>query len=322
MRRLAVVIVNYRTPELTLGALASLAGELDRDRDRALVVDNASGDGSAEVIEAAIHAKGWREWARVIRSPDNGGFSAGNNVGLAAESAEFYLLLNSDAYVRPGAIAELLRAAGGRARAGIVSPRLEWPDGTAQISCFRFRSPASELIEAAGTSVVTRLLSRWDVPLPVSDAPLSPAWTSFACVLLHREVLETLGPMDDGYFMYFDDVDYCRRAWRSGFEVLHWPAARVVHLRGGTSPLKAAIAARRPPPPYYYHSRARYFAKFYGRYGLWFANLAWWAGRTVSLLRETFGAKQAHTCEGAGRDIWRHSLDPFASLARTREEAR
>lgn len=113
------------------------------------------------------------------------------------------------------------------------------------------------------------------------------------------------------------------------------PAGLAERLRGpplaGCSrraPARGHLAAQgrhrgpAPSPPYYYHSRARYFAKFYGRYGLWFANLAWWAGRTVSLLRETFGAKQAHTCEGAGRDIWRHSLDPFASLARTREEAR
>ena len=216
MTRLAVVIVNYRTPALAVEALASLATELDPARDRAVVVDNDSRDGSAQHLEREIESRGFQAWARVVRSPENGGFSAGNNVGMRAEPASFHLLLNSDAHVRPGAVAELLRAAEAHPEAGIVSPRLEWPDGTPQVSCFRDRSPISEVIEAAGTSVVTRLLGRWDVPLPVSDVPFEPPWTSFACVLLRRELVEAVGEMDDGYFMYFDDIDYCRRARAAG----------------------------------------------------------------------------------------------------------
>jgi GT2 family glycosyltransferase len=314
MTRLAVVIVNYRTPALSVDALASLATELDPARDRAVVVDNDSRDGSAQQLEREIESRGFHEWARVVRSPENGGFSAGNNVGIRAEPASFHLLLNSDAYVRPGAVAELLRAAETHPEAGIVSPRLEWPDGTPQVSCFRDRSPISEVIEAAGTSVVTRLLGRWDVPLPVSDVPFEPPWTSFACVLLRRELIEAVGGMDDGYFMYFDDIDYCRRARAAGYAVLHWPEARVVHLRGGSSPVKAERAARRRPPPYYYEARARYFAKFYGHAGLVATNLLWGLGRTVSGLRESVGHKQAHTCEGEERDIWLHWRDPLRQL--------
>lgn len=160
MTQLSVIIVNYRTPALTLQALSSLAGELDPARHRAVVVDNDSRDGSAEAIEAVIATRGFRAWARVVRARENGGFSAGNNVGMRAEPAAFHLLMNSDAYVRPGAIAELLAAAEAHPRAGILSPRLEGPDGTPQVSCFRDRSPASELIEAAETGVVTGQIGR------------------------------------------------------------------------------------------------------------------------------------------------------------------
>lgn len=311
-RELTVVIVNYRTPDLTLDALQSLAGEIDPEQHAAVVVDNASGDGSAERIESGIAERGWT-WARVVRSASNGGFSAGNNAGMDAARARFYLLLNSDAYVRPGALAELLAAARAHPEAGIVAPRLEWPDGRAQISCFRYRSPASELIESAGTGLVTRLLARWDVPLHDQQDVARPDWTSFACVLLREELRQAIGGMDEGYFMYFDDIDHCRRARRAGFEVLYWPRARVVHLRGGTSPLKQASAARERLPAYYYASRSRYFAKFYGRTGLLAANLLWLIGRAISWSRELVGSKSAHVCEGASRDIWHawsRPLDP------------
>jgi N-acetylglucosaminyl-diphospho-decaprenol L-rhamnosyltransferase len=315
LTRLAVVIVNYRTPDLVVGALASLEAELDHERDLAVVVDNHSGDDSPDQIASAIESKGWRQWVQLIRSPRNGGFSAGNNLGIQGVDSDFYLLLNSDAYVRPGAIAELLEAANRHPEAGLISPRLEWPNGEPQISCFRCHSIASELISGAATSVVTKLLKRFDVPIPLFDEPSLPEWTSFACVLLRASVVKAVGEMDDGYFMYFDDVDYCRGAAAAGFSILHWPAARVVHLRGGTSPVKKAIAARKRPPAYFYASRSRYFAKRYGRAGLWLVNVSWLVGRAIAGLREVFGNKKPHICEGAVRDIWigaRYPLRPYS----------
>ncbi len=302
--RLAVVIVNYRTPDLVIDALASLEAELDPGRDVAVVVDNDSGDGSADAIERAVEDRKWQAWARLVRSPVNGGFSAGNNAGIAAVAAELYLLLNSDAWVRPGAIGRLLDHASREPQAGLLSPRLEWPDGEPQISCFRWHTPVTELILAAGTGPVTRLFRRHEVPQPVQPGPSWPEWTSFACVLIRRKVLEAIGPMDEGYFMYFDDVDYCRRARAEGWRVLNCPDARVVHLRGGTSPVKSAAAVRKRLPAYYYASRARYYAKFYGLPGLWAANLLWGLGRAIAGLRELVGHKQPHAAEAAWRDIW------------------
>jgi len=308
--KLLVVILNYRTPALTVDCLASLAPEIAPDR-AVVVVDNASGDGSVEQIEAAIAENRWQDWACVVASPVNGGFSAGNNVGIQSAEAEFYLLLNSDTLVRPGALSTLLAAAEAQPEAGIVSPRLEWPDGEPQISCFRDRSPLTELIEAAATGPITKALGRFDVPIPVADEPFAPQWTSFACVLVRRAVVEQVGLMDEGYFMYFDDIDYCRRTRAAGWTIWHCPQARVVHLRGGSGTVKQELKTRKRPRPYLYASRSRYFAKFYGgRAGLVLANLAWLGGRAVSRTREVFGRK-THISEGAMRDIWSFWRDPM-----------
>ncbi len=310
---LAIIIVNYRTPHLVVDCLRSLQAQIEVGSDCVVIVDNASSDDSIPILEQAIAENEAHQWVKLVASPVNGGFSAGNNVGIKAVSADAYLLLNSDTIVRPNAIAQLLDALAQHPEAGLISPRLEWPDGTPQISCFRYHSPVSELIDAAATGPLTQRLNRYNVPIPVSDTPFEPQWTSFACVLIRQQVIEQVGLMDEGYFMYFDDVDYCRQATNAGWRVLHWPQARVVHLRGGTSSVKAEIAARQRPRPYLYASRSRYFAKFYGKTGLWAANLCWLAGRSVSLLREWIEQKPPHTCEYKSQDIWMNWKNPVKS---------
>lgn len=309
--RLAIVIVNYRTPKLVIDSLASLVGQVEVGLDTVIVVDNASGDDSVPTIEAAIAEQNWQDWARVIPSPVNGGFSAGNNVGIKAVEADAYLLLNSDTIVRPGAIATLLEALATHPDVGLIGPRLEWPDATPQISCFRYRSPVSELISAAKTAPITKLLSRWDVPIPVSDQPIEAQWVSFACVLIRRQVIDQIGLMDEGYFMYFEDIDFCRQAKNARWKIRYYPLARVVHLRGGSGTVKSDMAARKRPRAYLYASRSRYFTKFYGPFGLLLANTAWLTGRSISFIRELVGHKSPHVCEYTSVDIWMNWGNPM-----------
>lgn len=309
--RLAIIIVNYRTPKLVIDCLISLQNEIEIGCDAVVVVDNASDDRSVEQIEKAINENNWKQWVQIVPSNVNGGFSAGNNIGIGTLKADAHLLLNSDTVVRPEAIKSLLEAMQAHPQAGLISPRLEWPDSMPQISCFRYHSPLSELINAAATGPITKLLNKYNVPLTLSDTPIEPQWTSFACVLIRCEVIEQIGLMDEGYFMYFDDVDYCRRARNAGWKILHWPEARVVHLRGGSGSVKADLAARKRPKPYLYASRSRYFTKFYGLIGLWIANLFWLAGRCISLSRELVNHKKPHTCEYAARDIWMNWRQPM-----------
>lgn len=309
--RLAIIILNYRTPDLVIDCLKSLENQVEIGQDQVIVVDNASEDGSVERLQQTITDHQWFSWVKLLPSALNGGFSAGNNLGMKAVKAEAYLLLNSDTIVRPGAISSLLQAWKTYPEAGLISPRLEWPDETPQISCFRYHSPISQLIDAAATGPITKLLQNYDVPIAVSNLPFEPQWTSFACVLVRREVIEDIGFMDEGYFMYFEDVDYCRRVHQADWQILHWPEARVVHLQGESGSVKADIAARRRPRPYLYASRSRYFAKFYGITGLWLTNVLWLVGRSVSWVRELVGNKTPHTCEGQAQDIWMNCLTPL-----------
>ena len=302
--RVAAVVVNYRTPDLVVRSLQTLVAELDRDRDLAVVVDNGSGDGSAQKVRAEIAERGWRG-VRLIESPTNAGFSAGNNLGIRSANAHAYFLLNSDALVRPGAVKILTDTLRSDPTIGIASPRLEWPDGTPQISCFRRHTPWSELIAASRTGPIRNLLRRWDVPISVCDEPFEPDWTSFAAVLIRREVLDQVGLLDEGFFMYYEDVDYCRRVREQGWKICHEPRARVVHLRGGSFPLDAMTDARRRRPRYYYTSRSRCFRNAFGRRGLFAANALWTLGRGIAWLRESLGEKRPHTVDRELHDVWR-----------------
>ncbi|HJW75160.1 MAG TPA: glycosyltransferase family 2 protein [Thermoleophilia bacterium] len=306
---LAVIVLNYRTPDMTIDCLASMDGEIEPGF-RVVVVDNASGDGSAERLERAVVERGWSTWAAVLRSGVNGGFAAGNNLGIRSVDASAYLLLNSDTLVRPGALRELRDAMRVRPEAGIIGAGLLTAQGTPDQSFFRVTGPASELVRAAGTGPITRLLRRFDPILPPTEQPIEPGWVGFACVLIRREVLDAVGLLDHDYFMYFEDIDYCRRARQAGWKILYWPRAKVVHLLGGSSQVSSPADQRSRAPRYYYEARARYFAKFYGRHGLWLANALWHVGRLVAFPRELLG-RSASSREGEAVGIWTNALDPL-----------
>lgn len=306
---LAVVVLNYRTPDLVLDCLETLVPEMAVG-EQVVVVDNDSGDDSASMIGARIEERGWGKLVRLVEAGGNHGFSAGNNVGIRSVDAEAYLLLNSDTLVRPGAIEGLRRAMAAHPEVSLFGPRLEWPDETPQISAFRDPSPLSEFDRAAGTGPVSKVLRRWSVSPPRQEQPVPFAWASFAAILVRRSVFEGIGLMDEGYFLYFEDIDFCRRARLAGFKGLYWPEARIVHLRGGSGPVKESQAQKSALPPYYYASRSRFFAKSYGRFGLFCANLLWMGGRCISILRETLTRKKPHLCAKEGRGIWHRFLRP------------
>lgn len=268
--RLVISIINYRTGELTWECVQSALADLGARRDALVVViDNASGDGSAEFLEQKIAGMGAAAPLRLIRSATNSGFSGGHNQGLAAARADYYLVLNSDAVLRPGFCDAILAAADG-STAGLFAPRIEFDDGEQQVSCFRFASPVSEIIRGAMSGPVTRALRRWDVPLEMPPAPDQIGWASFACILLSGRMVQDIGPMDDGYFLYYEDAEYCLRARRAGWRVAYVPQAVAVHFRGGSGPVKTLATQRKRLPAYLYASRTRFMRQAYGVFGpLW-----------------------------------------------------
>lgn len=307
-----IVIINFRTADLVKNCLAALGPQLDGNDARVAIVDNFSNDGSAEEIAAwLIKGDLWKSRVFLIRSPSNEGFSGGNNIGINAFDAGHYLLLNSDTLVRPGALKALIDASAREKDAGLIAPRLEDEDGTPQISCFRIHSPVSEFLYAAETAPLDKLFGFAVVPMPVSATPIACDWASFACVLLKRTALDDAGLMDEGYFMYFEDADYCRALKNHGWRIVHDPSARVVHLRGGSSPVKSSLKAKKRPPPYYYAARTRYFRKAYGPLGLCAANLMWLAGRGVARARSLLGKPAPVLCEHQGKDQWTNWRNPL-----------
>jgi len=307
---LALVILNFRTPQLVLDCLRSLADQIRSDEERVVVVDNDSGDGSLERIRAGVEDEGWSDWVILHEAGGNFGFSAGNNAGILRLDASAYLLLNSDTYLRPGALEEFRAALAQNPEVDLFSPRLEWPDGSPQRSVFRFPGAWSEFERSAGTGFISRMLARRLVAPPETEERVSFEWASFAAILIRRRVFDRIGLMDEGYFLYFEDVDFCKRAAQAGCRTMHWPTARVVHLRGGSGPVKERLARLERPPSYYFAARSRYFGKFHGRFGLWTANTMWLLGRLISWPREMLRNKQRHLCAKEARDLWHHALRP------------
>lgn len=308
---LSIVIVNYRTPGLCIDCLTSLADIEGLDVE-IIIVDNDSRDDSVAQISQSITDNNWAS-VKLVKSASNDGFSAGNNIGISVSRGDLVLLLNSDTIVRPGTIELLVQTMLDNPRAGMVSPRLEWTDGSPQESCFRFHHPANELIRSACSGPVTRLLKRYEVPTPVTDKISYPQWTSFACVLIRRELFDQFGLLDDAFFMYFEDVDFCQRARKAGWTIINNPSAHVVHLRGGSSPVKSQAAKKKRLPRYFYESRSRYYFKYFGRSGLLTANLFWHLGSCIGLLRKLFNPNyQTNICERQWLDIWTNFSDPTA----------
>jgi N-acetylglucosaminyl-diphospho-decaprenol L-rhamnosyltransferase len=154
--KLLVVIPSYRARNLTFECLKSLENEVAENPGiKVGICDNGNEDDTAEFLNQAITENNWQDWAYVLSVMPNRGFSGGNNVILNdALNSEynFFLLLNADTIVRPGAIGELVRSIEVDDKIGIACPRLEWPDGEPQVSCFRYISPVSEFLDSAKTS--------------------------------------------------------------------------------------------------------------------------------------------------------------------------
>lgn len=296
---------------MTIRCVQSVLEDLNGIDGHVVVVDNQSGDGSAEEIEGWISTSPERKRVSLVRSMTNAGFSGGHNQGMSERAAEYVLILNSDTIVRPGFFAQILKAADAKPDVGCSAPRIEYEDGEQQISCFRFPSVASEFVRGAQSGPVSRLFSASLVALAMPPNDDEIEWASFACILLRSDMVKQVGPMDVGYFLYFEDVEYCWRARRAGWRIAYVPEARVVHFRGGSGPVKTLAKQRKRLPGYYYASRTRLFRQLYGAYGPFVANLAWLSGRFVARLRFVVGRGVPPSNKKEFRDIWTNFLSPL-----------
>lgn len=272
MPRVVAMIVNWNAADLAVECLSSLVrcGFDNNGLVAVYVVDNASPDGSAAKLESVIRDRGWAPWARLIRAPENGGFASGNNIAIRAALADdphitHLWLLNPDTLVRPGAMETLLHFMRTHPQVGIAGGRSEDPDGTPQLCCFRFPTLVSEFAYYLRLGIVDRLLGRWISRVGVPEEPCPIDWVSGAHMMIRREVIDAIGRLDEGYFLYYEETDFTLRARRAGWTCWHVPQSRVVHLVGQSSGVTLRDGKPRRLPTYWFESRRRYFVLNHGR---------------------------------------------------------
>lgn len=262
----SIIVLNYNTREHLRACLRSVLEEGSTTLSRPdaplsaelIVVDNSSVDESAELVEREFAA------ATLMRSPRNGGFAYGNNIALRRARGRLFLLLNPDAEVPPGGIAGLLSGLSRHPAAGVVGPKLLRGDGTMHLACRRsFPSPAVAFYRLVGLSqryAQSPRFGRYNLTFLDPDLETEVDAVTGACMLLRREAVEQAGLLDERFFMYGEDLDWCWRIKECGWTVWYVPAVQVAHHHG-------AASRRRPFRATYHFFRAMdlFYRKHYAR---------------------------------------------------------
>jgi GT2 family glycosyltransferase len=230
---LAILIPTYNSARHLRECLTSIDEHLRGIDYEVCVVDNASDDDTVAIGRSAgprVH---------VVANPKNVGFSVAINIGLRQTSARYVMWLNPDAKISGGDVRTLLDHFAANPSAGIIGPKLLNPDGTTQLSCRAFPSYSTALFN--GSSILTRLFPRnrfstrylyaeWD-----HETVRKVDWVSGACLLHRRELIDANGELDEQFFMYIEDVDFCLRATKAGWAVVYHPGLSLVHHIAGSS---------------------------------------------------------------------------------------
>jgi GT2 family glycosyltransferase/glycosyltransferase involved in cell wall biosynthesis len=238
---LLVVIVNYRTPELTISCVESLRSAVEElPGMQAVIVDNGSEDGSMEQLQAALEGPAFDGWTKLVEVGENLGFSGGCNRGWReGPEAEYVLLLNSDARLNEGAISYCVEKMRRETDIGAMSCRLDNEDGSIQNVTRRFPTPYRLLATSSGLSRRFPKLFPgadledlgWDRATTARDVD----WIGGAFLMLRGDLIALVGLLDEDFFFYGEDVEICHRVWKNGFRCHYDPAVTTLHL-GGRSP--------------------------------------------------------------------------------------
>jgi len=255
----SVVIVTYNSRSFIDDCISSVETTVRRHRYEVLVVDNASGDGTAD------HVRRNHRGAEVIDMGRNAGFAAANNRAFEVAQGRHMLLLNGDATVEEHTIDELAAFLDSHPAAGGTAPKLVNPDGTDQGTARSFPTPAAAILGRRspltrifpGNRYARRYLTGKD---HAGRDPFRVDWVSGACLMVPRVVVDEVGPLDETYFMYWEDADWCRRITDAGFGIWCVPSVQAVHAEGGSRRGWSAAQVR-----HFHRSAYRYYAKHHLR---------------------------------------------------------
>jgi GT2 family glycosyltransferase len=246
MSRLAVVILNYKRPDLLADCLESIYARPTRCALDVWVVDNASGDGSPELVRERFPQ------ARLIVSPTNGGFSYGNNLALrpiAADPAvDYVLLLNNDTVVPAGALDGLVDYLEAHPAVGVVGPKLLLPDGSLDMACRRsFPTPEVSFYRMTGLARLfprSPRFGRYNMTHLDPDVETEVDSVVGACMLVRGSILREVGLLDEQFFMYGEDLDWAYRIKQCGWKVVYYPRVVVHHYKRAASTRRAIPSIR------------------------------------------------------------------------------
>ncbi|OGP79278.1 MAG: hypothetical protein A2V86_08595 [Deltaproteobacteria bacterium RBG_16_49_23] len=294
---LSIIIVNWNTKDFLLECLESIYGNRKKIEMEVIVVDNGSIDGSQEAMKERF-----QDW-KLIQNKQNFGFAKASNQGIMLSRGKYLLLLNPDTRVKEGAMEALLSFMDGHPEAGVAGAQLLNPDGSKQNSIANFPSLATELLN--------KRLLRWLFPdqFPgkerIYSMPIEVDSVIGACMMVRREAIGQAGLLDEDYFLFLEETDWCYRMKKAGWKIIHVPAAKIYHLQG-----KSAERDKKQAKVEYYRSRYQYFEKHKG-------NVQWLllcVGLIIKLMIEFVSMGLANLLTYFAKEKWKRRLSVYAYL--------
>jgi N-acetylglucosaminyl-diphospho-decaprenol L-rhamnosyltransferase len=271
---LSIIIVNWNVRDMLRDCLKSLKAYHGTLQIEIIVVDSASSDGSIEMLRQEFPE------VRVIAEAENIGFVRGNNLGLEAAQGRYLLLLNPDTRVHHHALAILAETLDANPHIGIVGPQTLNTDGTHQSTRRRFPTLWLSMID--NTALAERLQDHFYVREMPDDGVYEVDWVQGSALMARREVYAAIGGLDPTYFMFYEELDWCRRAKAAGWSVMYVGRSVITHYGGGST---SQVVTRKHV--HYQHSKLHYFRKFHGLLAALFLRLALILNYTLQLLLES-----------------------------------
>jgi N-acetylglucosaminyl-diphospho-decaprenol L-rhamnosyltransferase len=258
--KLSIVIVNWNVRDLLRRCLHSIMYNFQLPTSNfqieVIVVDSASSDGSVAMIEEEFPQ------VRLIANSENVGFTVGNNQGIAVSQGRYILLLNPDTEVVGGALATMVEYMDGHPQVGVLGPQLLNPDGSIQSSRRRFPTMSTAFFESTILQQWfphNRVIRHYYIADRPDDEVQEVDWVTGACLLARRETIEQVDLLDEGFFMYSEELDWCRRIKAQGWKVIYLPTARVIHYGAQSSEQVKSFQYIQ-----FQRSKIRYFRKHHG----------------------------------------------------------
>lgn len=299
---ISIVILSWNDQRYLEECLQSLVNSTNRAME-IIVVDNASTDGTPDMVEAKF------PMVKLIRNPENLGFPKGNNIGIQASRGKYVFLLNSDIKVLEGCLDAVAEHMDANQDIGMLGPKILNRDLTHQSSCRRFPTLWNNFCMLSGLSRVfngSKFFSGEHMFYFKGDRLMDVDVLVGCFWAVRREALDEFGMLDEGFFMYAEDLDWCRRCWKSGWRVVFFPGAEAIHYRGGSSakqdPVWVALTQQR--------SVLRYWKKHHGVVGrmgmsglIFMGNVIRGAAAAVNYLRPSRRADSALRLRVAGASL-------------------